>query len=130
MARGMEFHGGMRIVVGSDGNERLVRNETAVDEGAIKSKDVQKPEEVTTLTPLGSPKTSTNKLNNEDEGLGEDLHDLLNDEGIPPDNRGNASPLPSLTGEDASYYSDNAVDYGTDGVTDDEDLQGVFEDDN
>ena len=74
--------GGMRLVVDSDGNGRLHR--TTVDKGSIKSKDVQKPEEVTALLTLGSPKTSTNKLSSEDEGLGEALHDLLNDEGIPP----------------------------------------------
>ena len=120
----------MRIVVGGDGNERLVRNETAVDEGAIKSKDVQKPEEVTALLTLGSPKTSTNKLSNEDEGLGEALHDLLNNsEGTPAANRGSASPLPSITGVDPKYFSDNAVDYGTDNSTDDEDLLRAFEDD-
>ncbi len=75
---------GFSYVVGSDGHERLVRNKTAVDLGAIKSKDGQKPEGVATLLTLGSPKTSTNKLSSEDEGLGEALHDLLNDEGIPP----------------------------------------------
>jgi hypothetical protein len=104
-------------------NERLVQN--------IKSKDVQKPEEVTALLTLGSPKTSTNKLSNEDEGLGEALHDLLNNsEGTPAVNRGSASPLPSITGVDPKYFSDNAVDYGTDNSTDDEDLLRVFEDDN
>ena len=103
-------------------NERLVQN--------IKSKDVQKPEEVTALLTLGSPKTSTNKLSNEDEGLGEALHDLLNNsEGTPAANRGSASPLPSITGVDPKYFSDNAVDYGTDNSTDDEDLLRAFEDD-
>ena len=103
-------------------NERLVQN--------IKSKDVQKPEEVTALLTLGSPKTSTNKLSNEDEGLGEALHDLLNNsEGTPAANRGSASPLPSITGVDPKYFSDNAVDYGTDNSTDGEDLLRAFEDD-
>ena len=41
--------GGMSLVVGSDGHKRLCLNRTTVDKEAIKSKDVQKPEEVTTL---------------------------------------------------------------------------------
>ena len=71
---------GMSLVIGSDGHERLVIDRKDKAE-ADKSKDVQKPEEVTALLILGSPKTSTNKLSSEDEGLGEALHDLLNGEG-------------------------------------------------
>ena len=66
-----------------EGMNRIM-NRTTVHEQAIKSKDVQKPEEVTTLLTLGSPKTSTNKSSSEDEGLGDALHDLLNDDGISP----------------------------------------------
>ncbi len=80
------------------------------------------------LATLGSPKTSTNKSSSEDEGLGQDLHDLLNSEGSPAVNRGSASPLPSLRGEDANYDSDNAVDYN--GTDEDTDLPSVFEQDN
>jgi hypothetical protein len=105
---------GMSIVVDSDGHERLSVNRTTVDKEAVKSKDVQKPEEVTTLLALGSPKTSTNKSSSEDEGLAEDLHDLLNDEGISPVVRSSASPLPSLRRGGRDYFSDNAMDYGTD----------------
>ena len=114
---------GFSIVIDKNGFERVVQN--------IKSKDVRKPDEVTALTILGSPKTSTNKSSSEDEGLGEALHDLLNNsEGTPAVNRGSASPLPSLRGVDPNYNSDNAVDYGPDSGTDDEDLLRVFEDDN
>jgi hypothetical protein len=119
---------GFHIAVDSHGHEYLVRKKTAVDEGAIESKDGQKPEEVAILLTLGSPKTRTSKSSSEDEGLGQDLHDFLNDEGSPAVNRGSASPLPSLRGEDANYYdSDNAVDYGTD---DDTDLLAAFEENN
>ena len=102
-------------------NERLVQN--------IKSKDAQKPEEVTALLTLGSPKISTNKSTSEDEGLGEALHDLLNDEGAPAVNEGSVSPLPSLRGESHEDDPNTAVDYGTDGTndTDDSDILRVFE---
>ena len=108
----------MSIVVDSDGRERMIMNRTTVDKEAMKSKDVQKPEEITALLTLGSPKISTNKSSSEDDGLAEDFHDLLNEEEIPPVDRNSASPLPSLRGGDANYYSDNAVDYGTDDDTD------------
>ena len=117
---------GMSLVVGGDGPERLSFNRTTVDQKAIKSKDVQKPEEVTTLLTLGSPKISTNKSSSEDDGLAEDFHDLLNDEEIPPVDRNSASPLPSLRREGRNYFSDNAEDYGTD----EEDILEVVEQDN
>ena len=109
-----------------EGMNRIM-NRTTVDEQAIKSKDVQKPEEVTTLLTLGSPKTNTNKSSSEDEGLGDALQHLLEEEGTPPIVRNSASPLPSLGKESIDYFSDNAVDvdYGTD----EEDLLEVHEQD-
>ncbi len=50
---------GMSLVVDSDGNERLKRD--TVDEGAIKSKDIQKSKDITALLNLGRPKTAINK---------------------------------------------------------------------
>ncbi len=60
------YHG-MSLVIGSDGHQRLAINRDDKAE-VIKSKDVRKPEEVTALSTLGRPKTSTNKSSSEDEG--------------------------------------------------------------
>ncbi len=72
----------MHIVVDIDGKERLHR--TTVDEGAMKSKDIQRNddgagsnEESTALIMLGRPKTTRNKSSSDDEGLGDALEDLL-----------------------------------------------------
>ena len=124
---------GMSIVLDSNGHERLSVNRTTVDEEAVKSKDVQKINEDTALLTLGSPKISTNKSRGEDEGLAEDLHDLLSGNGNLPVERSSASPLPPLRKGRRNYFSDNAEDYGTDdddGTEDDEDLLRVFEQDN
>ena len=117
---------GMSIVVDSDGNERL--NRTTVDEGAMKSKDIQKNdngagrnEEITALLMLGRPKTTINKSSSDDEGLEEAFEDLLNDEEVNLNSKGNVSPLPSLGGDEND--PENEVDYGGS----DEDYLGTFE---
>ena len=63
----------------------------------------------TPLFMLGSPKRRKEKPISEDDGLGEALDVLFNDGGILPSNKSNASPLPSLRGDEDD--PNNAVDY-------------------
>ncbi len=53
-------------------------------------------EENTSLCMLGSPKTQMEKFAIEGEKLGEALERLFDEEGIPPSNKSNVSPLPPL----------------------------------
>jgi hypothetical protein len=110
---------GMSLVFDSDGNGRLNRN--TVDERAMKSKDIQKSKEITTLLRLGRPKAMTNKSSSDDEGLGQALEDLLNGEEVNLSSKSNVSPLPSLDGDDNDQ--NNEVNYSTE-----EDYLGTFED--
>ncbi len=85
---------GMELVKDDDGNERLKRIKE--NEGADKSKDIQESEEVTTLLDLGEANAAANKPNNDDEGLGQDLDDMLNEMDVNPNRKGNVTPLQSL----------------------------------
>jgi hypothetical protein len=87
---------GMSLVFDSDGNGRLNRN--TVDEGAMKSKDIQKSKEITTLLRLDRPKAMTNKSSSDDEGLGQALEDLLNGEDVNLSSKCNVSPLRAVIG--------------------------------
>jgi hypothetical protein len=89
---------GMRLVVCSDGNERLIRD--TVDEGANKSKDIRKTKEVTALLNLGRPETAVNKSGSDDEGLSQALDNMLDGREINPNSKGSVSPLQSLIGDD------------------------------
>ncbi len=81
---------GMSLVVDSDGNERLKKN--AVNEGAIKSKDIQKSKEIMALLNLGRTKTAINKPSSDDEGLGQAFDDMLNGMEINPKEKAVSPP--------------------------------------
>jgi hypothetical protein len=109
----------MSLVIDSDGNERLKKN--TVDERAIKSKDVQKSKDITSLLRLGRPKTAIIKSGSDDEGLGQALDDMLNGTEVNPNSKGSVSPLQSLSGDEND--SNNEVDYSDE----DHDYLTVFE---
>ncbi len=105
---------GMHMVVGIDGYERLHR--TAVDKEAIKSKDLQKSKDITSLVRLGRPKTAIIKSSSDDEGLGQAFEDMLNGREVNPNSKGSVSPLQSLIGDENDpnnevNYSDEDHDY-------------------
>ncbi len=104
---------GMRIVVDSEGNDRLHRN-AAVDvpEKSFNCDDDEGIKESSTLLTLGSPKTTRNKSSSDDEGLGDALADLLSDEGNTLSGKDSVSPLPLLGGDEDD--PNNAVDYSED----------------
>jgi hypothetical protein len=70
--------------------ERLKR--IPKDEGADKSKDIPKSEEVTALLDLGGTNAAANKPGSDDDGLGQDLHDILNGMDVSPNGKGNVTP--------------------------------------
>ncbi len=109
----------MGLAVDSAGNECLKRN--AVDEGAIKSKDVQKSKDITSLLRLGRPKTAIIKSGSDDEALGQALDDMLNGTEVNPNRKGSVSPLQTLSGDEND--SNNEVDYDDE----DHDYLAVFE---
>ena len=88
---------GMMLVVDGDGVERLQR--ITKDEGADKSKDIRKSEEDTALFNLGGTNAASNKSGSDDDGLGQELDDLLNGMEVNPNGKGNVTPLQSEMGD-------------------------------
>ena len=111
----------MKLVVDSDGNQRLKR--ITKDEGTIKSKDGQKTKEATALLNLGRPKTAANKSGSDDEGLSQALDDMLGGREINP--KGSVTPLQSLIGGDDD--PNNKTNYSDPNSEDEHDYLGCFE---
>ena len=82
---------GFSLVVDDDGIERLRR--ITKDGGADKSKDIGKSEEDTALFNLGGTNAASNKSVSDDDGLGQDLDDMLNGMDVSPNGKGNVTPL-------------------------------------
>jgi hypothetical protein len=81
---------GFSLVADDDGSERLKR--ITKDGGADKSKDIGKSEEDTALFNLGGTNAASNKSGSDNDGLGQELDDLLNGMEVNPNGKGNATP--------------------------------------
>ena len=98
---------GFSLVEDGDGIERLKR--ITKDGRADKSKDIGKSEEDTALFNLGGTNAASNKSGSDDDGLGQELDDLLNGMEVNPNGKGNVTPLrPEMGDEDDP---NNAVSY-------------------